>query len=136
MSSPSPDAQPPAGEAEARLPAALTSARTAREFVVRAVAGLGRSDALLVDRVALVTSELVTNAIIHARTEIRLVVRVDSRSIWIEVLDGTTTLPQPARAGPSDTSGRGLAMVAALADEWGVTETEGGKKVWARVASA
>ena len=117
------------------MPAALTSARAAREFVIRAVAGFGRSDALLVDRVALVTSELVTNAIIHARTEIRLVVRVDSRSIWIEVLDGTTARPKPARAAPSGASGRGLAMVAALADEWGVTETEGGKKVWARVAS-
>jgi anti-sigma regulatory factor (Ser/Thr protein kinase) len=117
------------------LPAALTSARTAREFVVRAVAGLGRSDALLVDRVALVTSELVTNAIVHARTEIRLVVRVDSHSIWIEVIDGTKARPQPPPTAPSDTSGRGLALVAALADEWGVTETADGKMVWARVAS-
>jgi len=116
------------------LPAALTSARTAREFVVRAVTGHGRSDALLVDRVALVTSELVTNAVIHARTEIRLVVRVDSRSIWIEVLDGTPARPQVARAAPWETSGRGLALVASLADEWGVTETADGKKVWARLA--
>jgi anti-sigma regulatory factor (Ser/Thr protein kinase) len=92
------------------------------------------------DRVVLVVSELVTNAVVHARTTLEVWFAADDRSVAVGVrdfdLDGWRLGRPEAPAGRADRTvprgGRGLAIVDALADDWGMTETGDGKRVWAR----
>lgn len=97
----------------------------------------------LEDRVLLVASELVTNAALHAGTRLQLSYRADSSTVEIGVLDGAPGgLRLPAAPGAEAlpgagsrllaVGGRGLGIVRAIADQWGVTEAAGGKRVWAR----
>lgn len=84
------------------------------------------------DTALLLTSELVTNAVIHARTRLEVGITVSDRSLLITVHDedlGRSALPGPPREG-----GRGLALVAELAQE-SATElhAEGGKTAWFRI---
>src|SRR6185437_2553275 len=72
---------------------------------------------------ALLVSELVTNAVLHAeRTWLR-----------IEVQDADRHWPEPRIPGRHDESGFGFILVDALASNWGVRETEAGKAVWAEL---
>ncbi|MGW6059976.1 SpoIIE family protein phosphatase [Streptomyces sp. NPDC055189] len=111
------------------------------ELSVPAAAGV--TDRVTDDAVLLV-SELVTNAVVHAGTTVELVCRLDEAglgestdSLVIEVSDH-----HPARAVRSDPSsqapgtpeyGRGLQLVAALSESWGITYRTGTKSVWARL---
>jgi anti-sigma regulatory factor (Ser/Thr protein kinase) len=85
---------------------------------------------------SLVVSELVTNAVVHARTPLEVRVLVAGDRVRIEVHDQTAG--QPRRRSPTThaTGGRGLRMVEALCHAWGVeTDADGaGKTVWAEVA--
>ncbi len=63
----------------------------------------------------LLTSELVTNAILHGRPPIQLRLRLTARDAVIEVYDGTAVLPRKLRPTPDDEHGRGLQLVASLA---------------------
>lgn len=87
-----------------------------------------------VDALLLMTSELVTNAVIHARTAIELGVTVTRASVLVTVhdLDLVRTAQQPY----SDRDGgRGLHLVAALSDEHAVERHDGdGKTAWFRVS--
>jgi anti-sigma regulatory factor (Ser/Thr protein kinase) len=85
-----------------------------------------------VDRAVLVASELVTNAIVHARTELRLRVELRGDLLHLAVRDGSprllrlVTVPDPEAEG-----GCGLWLVEQLARAWGVNRhPEGGKVVW------
>lgn len=111
-------------------------------------AWLARDDLRQLDtEILLVVSELVTNAVLHARTNLELSYAADAGHIEVGVRDlDPRPLPPvspPTLAPPAgETSwpllalgGRGLAIVAAMADEWGVTETQDGKQVWARWAA-
>ena len=86
------------------------------------------------ETVRLLTSEIVTNAIVHT-TSLWLVVRVmvGSAALEVSVDDADPRRPQPRRAGPADTGGRGLALVSALANEWGTRRTPAGKTIWFRM---
>lgn len=90
-----------------------------------------------VDDVLLVASELVGNAVVHAEP-----VADDSLDVGWDVEDGVVTVrvndgsdEQPRRKDVSASAlgGRGLAIVAAIAADWGVQSAAGGKQVWARV---
>lgn len=89
------------------------------------------------DSAQLATSELVTNAIVHGRSEVRLRLSVDAdrRAIRIEVGDDNSRHPrmQPADDGALD--GRGLFIVDLLATRWGVRDSEAGKVVWLELAA-
>jgi anti-sigma regulatory factor (Ser/Thr protein kinase) len=90
----------------------------------------------LIFDVELLTSELVTNAVLHARTALRLTLHYDEAGLTVSVLDGNMRLPTVAGVPAQATSGRGLVLVERLADAWGVEQNEEGKTVWARIGSA
>ncbi|HET7490221.1 MAG TPA: ATP-binding protein [Acidimicrobiales bacterium] len=86
------------------------------------------------DDTVLLTSELVTNAVLHARTTMRLVLRSDGLGfVRIELYDENPRLPMLAPPPEGATSGRGLALVAALATSWGTRSEAEGKTVWAEL---
>jgi anti-sigma regulatory factor (Ser/Thr protein kinase) len=123
------------GDAVARvsLPPATTSSRSARRFVLDALARWGRSD--LADTAAVVVSELVTNAVVHARTTCRVTLRLTADAVRIEVGDDGPGAPELREPSPSRPGGRGLRLVATLSRAWGsVVATDGrGKVVWAEL---
>jgi anti-sigma regulatory factor (Ser/Thr protein kinase) len=113
-----------------RLPPDPRSPRHAREFVGSLLERWGLPD--LHDRAALITSELVTNAVLHAGTPVTVTVAVDgSRSVLrITVRDGSSVEPRQVDSGELATTGRGLSMVDQSADAFGVEPTSEGKAVW------
>ncbi|OIJ68978.1 histidine kinase [Streptomyces mangrovisoli] len=78
----------------------------------------------------LVLSELVTNAIRYGRVPISVRL-IRDRSLICEVSDGSTTSPHLRYAAIMDEGGRGLFLVAQLADRWGTRYTPDGKVIWA-----
>ncbi|MGW0827853.1 SpoIIE family protein phosphatase [Streptomyces sp. NPDC002845] len=78
----------------------------------------------------LIASELLTNAIRHARGPIRIRLLRD-RNLICEVSDGSSTSPRMRRAATTDEGGRGLFLVAQLAARWGTRYTADGKVIWA-----
>ena len=115
---------------DTELAAQAISASRAREFVRRHLAEHELS--YLADEVQLVVSELVTNALMHARTPFRVALRAVDRSVMVEVRDGSPSDPSPGDARHLDTGGRGLAIVDQLSRDWGVVaDADGGKSVWA-----
>jgi DNA-binding NarL/FixJ family response regulator len=121
-------AQIAAETAKARLEAQPQSAASARRFVDETLQRWDCGE--LFDVVALLTSELVTNAILHAHSDIELSVSLKPHAVRIDVVDNSADLPAPRHAADEDTSGRGLGLVEALATAWGVDERPGGKSVW------
>lgn len=90
-----------------------------------------RFPADLHDLGVLATSELVANSLQHGTPPMRLRLRRTDRRLIIEVTDGDDHLPRRRRAEPADESGRGIAIVATIASNWGSRRTPGGgKAVW------
>lgn len=92
--------------------------------------------ALVVDEAEIVASELVSNAIRHARPladgTLRVHWKVKAGVVEVEVTDGgSDTTPRPAPRTVWASSGRGLRIVRSLAHEWGVAEDRHGSTVWA-----
>ncbi|HEY6746927.1 MAG TPA: ATP-binding protein, partial [Mycobacteriales bacterium] len=87
---------------------------------------------------ALLTTELVSNAIRHTRDELVVSVRVAAGRLRVGVADSSHRRPQLVQVGQRDTSGRGLHLVDALADRWGVDPDERGlgKTVWFELTAA
>ncbi|WP_181138550.1 SpoIIE family protein phosphatase/ATP-binding protein [Streptomyces sp. Ru73] len=77
----------------------------------------------------LILSELVTNAIRYGAPPVRLRLLRD-RTLICEVADGSSTAPHLRRATSMDEGGRGLFLVAHLAQRWGTRYTPGGKVIW------
>ncbi|MCW2527871.1 MAG: putative anti-sigma regulatory factor, serine/threonine protein kinase [Pseudonocardiales bacterium] len=93
----------------------------------------------LADDAALLASELISNAIRHATSlpsgELEVAWTIDPQGVRLQVTDGGShDQPQLRQASLDDTSGRGLAIVAALSDGWGVQEHSLGRTVWAYLA--
>ena len=142
------------------------AAREAREFVAATCREWQLVDD--VDTIALLTSELVTNGVLHARTPLEVDLVTDDRGLLVEVHDSDPRPPSPRghrvnlladidevlsrlddtlslttvderhaalAVGPAGAigAGRGLLLVEALADEWGVELAADGKAVWFRL---
>ncbi|GAA3181286.1 SpoIIE family protein phosphatase [Streptomyces virens] len=111
-----------------RFPAAPKSAAEARRFVRDALGDVAPD---LVDTAQLLVSELVTNAVLHARTEVEVTARAEAGTVRVRVSDGRPDRALvPYGSPPYSGTGQGLPLVARLASRRGV-ETDGdGKSVW------
>ncbi|MET7687511.1 ATP-binding protein [Streptomyces sp. NPDC005483] len=79
----------------------------------------------------LLTSELVTNALVHTDHDAVVTATVGPRALRVEVRDFVARIPRVRVPDPElGTSGRGLALVQSLADAWGVRAHGVGKAVW------
>ncbi|MDR6979608.1 serine phosphatase RsbU (regulator of sigma subunit)/anti-sigma regulatory factor (Ser/Thr protein kinase) [Streptomyces sp. 3330] len=83
----------------------------------------------------LIVSELVTNAIRYGRPPVRLRL-IHDRALLCEVSDGSSTTPHLRRARVFDEGGRGLLLVAQLAERWGTRHARRGKTVWAELSDS
>ncbi|MEU6462334.1 ATP-binding protein [Streptomyces sp. NPDC046976] len=113
------------------LPRDPESAATARRLVCVALSTWGLDE--LTDDAVLIVTELVTNAVRHARRRsIRVMVeRIAPRTVRVAVADFSHALPVPCAPKNDEEGGRGLALVVALATNWGADERRWGKVVWA-----
>ena len=111
------------------LPATLTSVRRARGFVREQCASFKLTDPVR-DQVLLLASELVTNAILHGRSEVRVEVACVDFHVRVTAHDENSRHPVVVSQDPDALDGRGLALVDALSSAWGVEEEPGGKAVW------
>ena len=110
------------------LPAHPLSARRARRFVLTALDAFGVRG---LDEVAeLLTSEVVTNAVVHAHSGVRVSVEGLSSGVRISVADSNPLIPAVRRPVEEAEHGRGLHLVDTLAQDWGVDRLGEGKAVW------
>jgi anti-sigma regulatory factor (Ser/Thr protein kinase) len=110
-----------------------TSVGAARRFV-RDVLMSRQVSGVVVDTVELLTSEVVTNAIVHGRSGPQLAVTVDDGVVRVAVQDMSPELPVRRLGHVDDVSGRGVVIVEKLASAWGVErDRNGSKQVWFEV---
>jgi anti-anti-sigma regulatory factor/anti-sigma regulatory factor (Ser/Thr protein kinase) len=135
--------RPPFLRDELRLPPSPAAPATARRFVRETcqtwrlllddpddtAARMAAEE--LVERAELLASELVTNALVHARTDVQLRLSLRDRRLHLGVHDGGRRLLRLVGGGPDAETGRGLLLVERLSRAWGVYRPpEGGKVVW------
>ncbi|MFE1048954.1 SpoIIE family protein phosphatase [Streptomyces olivaceus] len=110
------------------------SVASARSFVRDTLQGWGHAD--IIDDAVVLTSELVTNAVVHAGTTADVLCLRSDDGVRIEVADHYPEREVPLQGSPADMGspdregGRGLQLCAALADRWGVEYTATLKNVW------
>jgi anti-sigma regulatory factor (Ser/Thr protein kinase) len=119
-------------QADLVLAADLAAVRRARHFVRHHCLSAGVTDDVA-DTVELLTSETVTNAIMHGRSEARLRALVQPDVVRVEIGDDNARHPQRAERNDEALDGRGLDIVELLARSWGVHDQAGGKVVWFEV---
>ena len=90
----------------------------------------------LAETARLLTSELVTNAVLHARTAMTLAMEPTETGVRISVTDGSPIPPALRRHSLTATTGRGLRLLDQLADAWSVDGSNGGKTVWFTLSAA
>jgi len=119
----------------ASFPPDLASAGAARRLLDAALEQAGRRR--WSDAGALALSEVVTNAALHAHTPFEVLVEVSPDRLRVEVRDRNPALPKQRRYDAQATTGRGMALVAALTDECGVHGLgPAGKVVWFTLSDA
>jgi serine phosphatase RsbU (regulator of sigma subunit)/anti-sigma regulatory factor (Ser/Thr protein kinase) len=105
----------------------------ARRFLARALDGLAQET---IEDAQLIVTELITNAMLHGAPPVKLRVRRDGASVRIEVEDCGRHMPVMPLQSADAMTGRGLALVSALASSWGVEGGDsGGKVVWVEPGS-
>ena len=115
-----------------RLPASARSVPESRRLVGTALHDWGYDR--LVETARLLTSELVTNAVLHARTEMTLAVEESDDGVRVSVTDESPVPPSLRHHSATATTGRGLRLLDQLARQWNVDDIEGGKTVWFTLA--
>ncbi|MGW4288563.1 ATP-binding protein [Streptomyces sp. NPDC004673] len=114
-----------------RFPRARGSVGAAREFAMETLREWGCHDRQ--EDIRLCVSELATNAVLHGvppGREFLLALTGDGASIRVEVRDSGGGVPMVGAGGLEECGGRGLLLVQALADDFGVTSNNPGKTVW------
>jgi anti-sigma regulatory factor (Ser/Thr protein kinase) len=114
---------------------AASSIASVRRYAVDRCARLGWSRSA--DTVALLVSEVATNAVLHAYgPQIRVTVLDVGGRLRVSVADGSAALPVVRPPSSSAEGGRGLALVQALSAEWGVDVRHDGKTFWFEVEAS
>jgi anti-sigma regulatory factor (Ser/Thr protein kinase) len=122
--------------ARLELPGTTAAPSVARLFIRNLCAEWGATS--VCDVAELLSSELVTNAVIHARSAVELEAAYDDKSnLRIDVYDRSPGVvdSEPSQASDGAEGGRGLAIVSRLASRWGVETLAQGKRVWFTLAN-
>jgi anti-sigma regulatory factor (Ser/Thr protein kinase) len=121
--------------AQMRLPNSARAPATARAFLRRAACSTHQTHVF--DEAELLVSELATNAVLHGAPPITVRVECDgSDGLRVSVTDGNPQPPIAQEAGRDSASGRGIRLVDAISDHWGVHPRPGeGKEVWFQLRS-
>ena len=117
----------------ATFPASPTSPRAARSFVRGVLPEV--SDAEIADLIMLLVTELVTNAVMHAHSPVRVQVVVDDHQVRVAVHDDVPQPPVRRRASEEALGGRGLLLLDRLSDRWGYDARPPGKTVWFEIGT-
>jgi anti-sigma regulatory factor (Ser/Thr protein kinase) len=115
-------------DARASYPAELASATAARHFAEQTLSDWGCPD--LVEDARLLVSELVINSVLHARSPVQLRLNLDKGILRVEVRDESPDLPVQRKYSLTAPTGRGLMIVDAVADRWGVEAADTHKVAW------
>lgn len=123
-------------EALVHLPSDVASLGEGRRFVARTLRDW-KVDESRIEPVLLVANELVANAIVHAQSAPVLSLAESSAGdLLLRVSDESRALPVPQAPSVDDDGGRGLILVQALSDRWGIDTDTDGKSVWVTFAGA
>lgn len=117
-----------------RLPPEPSSAGEARRFARGALGRWGCSEDVE-DTVLLLLSEVVSNAVLHARTELEVNIAARPAQVRVEVVDGDTSPIHRRTSTAEAQSGRGTELIEVLAEAWGTDRLTTGKRVWFEVAA-
>jgi anti-sigma regulatory factor (Ser/Thr protein kinase) len=112
---------------ERRFPNAPDGVREARAFVAQTLRG---ADPNALDEAVLMVSELATNAVVHTSSPFTIGIDRSDHEARISVTDQGVGTPRLRHAASTDTDGRGLGIVAAIATAWGVDLHPDSKTVW------
>jgi anti-sigma regulatory factor (Ser/Thr protein kinase) len=121
-------------EAAARFEARADAPLAARRFVSSVLARRPYEGRASAPDAQLVVSELATNAVVHAGGTFSVSVRYRGSAMRISVRDKSPAAPILRNYEPASLSGRGLPLVAMIAEDWGVETSPDGKTVWAELA--
>ena len=125
----------PARQALVQLSSDVASLREGRRFVARTLREW-QVDEARIEPVLLVANELVANALTHAQSAPVLSLVATGSDLVVRVADESERLPVARAATPDESGGRGLMLVEALADRWGIDTSDSGKVVWVTFAGA
>ncbi len=116
------------------LPPVMSSVPLARHVTLDVLQAWGSPHDL--DDAALLVSELVSSVVDHARTEAVLTLELSLAGDWlrISVADGSAVRPVVRELEVGASRGRGMRLVAGIADRWGVEDHAEGKRVWFELA--
>lgn len=113
---------------QAEFDSESSNASDARRFVTRTLEDWDCDH--IADTAILLVGELVANVVLHARTAFDVTVRLEGPRLRVEVRDADARLPARKHYSVTSTTGRGLALLDELADDWGAAPVPGGKCVW------
>jgi anti-sigma regulatory factor (Ser/Thr protein kinase) len=113
------------------LAADINAPSEARAFVATLLGTSHLPAGVLVERVVLIASELVTNAVQAGATTVEIDVTITAQRLDLVVIDDAGGWPTPTSATPDDTAGRGLSIVDHLVDTWDVASRKHGKAITA-----
>lgn len=116
---------------ELSLPPEVASVTRARHYVRDTLMAFGVPDCA--DDAQLAVSELIANAVKHARTPLVLELMADDDCLTVTVADEERELASQVQQHALAESGRGLRIVAAVASDWGVEPRATGKALWFRL---
>ena len=124
--------QPPSAPRRAtfRLHRDLTRLRDLRGVLGRLVSSWRLEDRVDGETLALLTTELATNSLVHTDTPATATITYAGPLVRVEVHDGSPELPERREAGQFDVGGRGIALIVELAADWGTKLTPTGKRTW------
>ena len=125
---------PPPREARLRVAPERRAVPAARSLLRRLMASW-RMPELLEGDLELLATEIVTNAVLHARTDLDVTVTYTGATVRFDVFDRDDTLPAPRDPSPDAEGGRGLWMLQKLSFSYGIEPAPGGKRIWFTVAA-